>query len=87
MKMNRFGFKLDYKIILVSIPFIVILGLSRHARTVVDVPRKVFILPSPIYVCMSSLAPSRPWKTHEVISSKRLYATYQNIIRWVLMMK
>ena len=41
--MNRFGFKFDYKIILVFIPFMTILGLSRHHKTAVDAPRKVFM--------------------------------------------
>ena len=78
--MNRFGFKFDYRIVLFLIPFIIILGLSRDAKSAVDVTRKVFNLPSPIQVFESSLTPSRPWKIHQVISNKRLYATYQNII-------
>ena len=60
MKMNRFGFKFDYRIVLFLIPFMIILGLCRDAKNAVDVIRKVFKLPSPIEVFESSLALSRP---------------------------
>ena len=56
MKMNRFGFKFDYRIVLFLIPFMIILGLSRDPKN--DVTRKVFNLTSPIKVFGSSLAPS-----------------------------
>ena len=52
MKMNRFGFKFDYRIVLFLISFMIILGLSRDAKNAVDVTRKVFISPSPIEVFM-----------------------------------
>ena len=58
MKMNRFGFKFDYRIVLFLIPFMIILGLSRDPKNAVDVTRKVFNLTSPIKVFGSSLAPS-----------------------------
>ena len=64
MKMNRFGSKFDYRIVLFLIPLMIVLGLSRDAKNAVDVTRKVFNLPSPIKVFESSLAPSRPWKIH-----------------------
>ena len=82
MKMNRFGSKFDYRIVLFLIPFVIILGLSRHRKTAADAPRKVFMFRTDIITKNSSYSIlSGVIKTHKVISSKRLYATYRNIIR------
>ena len=88
MKMNRFCLKIDYRIIIVLIPFMIILGFSRHPKTVVDAPRKVFTF-EPMLLqglrVQSRFLDSRyrqySLENHKVISSKRLYAIYRNIVR------